>query len=163
MAKHGRGIICVPMESGRLEELGIYLMVSDNVDILKTAWTVSIDARHGITTGISAYDRAKTIKTLIDSKAKKEDLVRPGHIFPLRAREGGVLVRAGHTEACVDLMRLAKLTPAGAICEILGDPARGEDLGKNGRRRVEELFSVERVVPKMLEIYQSILAEERSS
>ncbi len=97
MAKHGRGIICVPMESKRLEELGIYLMVSDNVDILKTAWTVSIDAKHGITTGISAYDRAKTIKTLVSPKTTRADLVRPGHIFPLRAREVGVFVRAGHT------------------------------------------------------------------
>jgi len=113
MAKYGRGIICVPMESKRLEELGIDLMVSSNADELKTAWTVSIDARHGITTGISAYDRAKTVKTLIDPKTTKEDLVRPGHLFPLRSREGGVLVRAGHTEACVDLMRLAGLYPAG--------------------------------------------------
>lgn len=121
MAKHGRGIICVPMESRRLETLGIDLMVSENADEFKTAWTVSIDARRGITTGISAYDRAKTIRALIDPKTKSEDLVRPGHIFPLRAREGGVLVRAGHTEACVDLMRLAGLTPAGAICEIMND------------------------------------------
>ncbi len=121
MAKHGRGIICVPMESRRLEELGIDLMVSKNADEFKTAWTVSIDARHGITTGISAYDRAKTIQVLIDPKTKKDDLARPGHIFPLRAKEGGVLVRAGHTEACVDLMKLAGLTPAGAICEIMND------------------------------------------
>ncbi|MBI3252312.1 MAG: bifunctional 3,4-dihydroxy-2-butanone-4-phosphate synthase/GTP cyclohydrolase II [Candidatus Omnitrophica bacterium] len=132
MAKHGRGIICVPMEAGRLETLGVDPMVSDrNVDEFKTAWTVSIDARHGITTGISAYDRAKTIKVLIDPKTTKDDLVRPGHIFPLRAREGGVLVRAGHTEACVDLMKLAGLYPAGAICEIMNDDgsmARTPDL-----------------------------------
>src|SRR3989344_4714 len=96
-------------------------MVSDNVDILKTAWTVSIDARHGITTGISAYDRAKTIKVLTHPKTAKEDLIRPGHIFPLRARDGGVLVRAGHTEACVDLVRMAGLYPAGAICEIMNE------------------------------------------
>lgn len=121
MAKHGRGIICVPMESVRLSELGIDLMVQENRDEFKTAWTVSIDARRGITTGISAYDRAHTIKTLIDPKTRKDDLVRPGHLFPLRAREGGVLVRAGHTEACVDLMRLAGLYPAGAICEIMND------------------------------------------
>lgn len=121
MAKHGRGIICVPMESRRLETLGIDLMVSENADEFKTAWTVSIDARRGITTGISAYDRARTIRALIDPKTRPEDLVRPGHIFPLRAREGGVLVRAGHTEACVDLMRLGGLTPAGAICEIMND------------------------------------------
>lgn len=131
MAKHGRGIICVPMESKRLEELGIHLMVSDNLDILKTAWTVSIDAKRGVTTGISAYDRAKTIKVLVDNKSTRADLVRPGHIFPLRAREGGVLVRAGHTEACVDLMRLGGLYPAGAICEIMNDDgsmARTKDL-----------------------------------
>ncbi len=121
MAKHGRGIVCVPMESRRLEELGIDLMVQENMDEFKTAWTVSIDARHGISTGISAYDRSRTIKVLIDSKTRKDDLTRPGHIFPLRAREGGVLVRAGHTEACVDLMKLAGLYPAGAICEIMND------------------------------------------
>ena len=131
MAKHGRGIICVPMESKRLEELGIDLMVANNSDELKTAWTVSIDAKHGVTTGISAHDRAKTIQALIDPKTKRSDLARPGHIFPLRARDGGVLVRAGHTEACVDLMRLAGLYPAGAICEIMNDDgsmARTPDL-----------------------------------
>ena len=121
MAKHGRGIICVPMESKRLESLGVQLMVSTNEDEMKTAWTVSIDARRGITTGVSAYDRSKTIKVLIDPKTTREDLSRPGHIFPLRARDGGVLVRAGHTEGCVDLMRLAGLYPAGAICEIMND------------------------------------------
>lgn len=131
MAKHGRGIICVPMEGRRLEELGIDLMVANNADELKTAWTVSIDAKRGISTGISAYDRARTVKVLIDPKTKKDDLVRPGHLFPLRAREGGVLVRAGHTEACVDLMKLAGLYPAGAICEIMNDDgsmARTPDL-----------------------------------
>ncbi len=121
MAKHGRGIICVPMEGPRLEELGIDLMVANNQDDLKTAWTVSIDAKKGVTTGISAYDRSKTIQTLIDSKTKRSDLSRPGHIFPLRARDGGVLVRAGHTEACLDLMKIAGLYPAGAICEIMND------------------------------------------
>jgi 3,4-dihydroxy 2-butanone 4-phosphate synthase/GTP cyclohydrolase II len=121
MAKHGRGIICVPMESKRLEGLGIDLMVANSTDDLKTAWTVSIDAKHGISTGISAHDRANTIRTLIHPKTNRGDLARPGHIFPLRAREGGVLVRAGHTEACVDLMRLAGLYPAGAICEIMND------------------------------------------
>ena len=121
MATHGRGIICVPMESKRLQGLGIDLMVSTNEDEMKTAWTISIDARRGTTTGVSAYDRSKTIKALIDPKTRKGDLVRPGHIFPLRARNGGVLERAGHTEACVDLMRLAKLYPAGAICEIMNE------------------------------------------
>ena len=121
MAKHGRGIICVPMESARLEELGIDLMVAHNADELKTAWTVSIDAKRGITTGISAYDRSRTIQMLINPKSAKNDFSRPGHLFPLKAREGGVLVRAGHTEACVDLMKLAGLYPAGAICEIMND------------------------------------------
>ena len=121
MAKHGRGIICAPMTGERLAKLGIDLMVANNSDEYKTAWTVSIDARRGITTGISAYDRSRTVKTLIDPKTTQEDLARPGHIFPLRAREGGVLVRAGHTEACVDLARLAGLNPAGAICEIMND------------------------------------------
>ena len=133
MAKHGRGIICVPMESGRLEELGIDLMVVNSTDDLKTAWTVSIDAKQGVTTGISAQDRAKTVQALIEPKTKSKDLARPGHIFPLRAREGGVLVRAGHTEACVDLMKLAGLYPAGAICEIMNDDgsmARTPDLVK---------------------------------
>ncbi len=131
MAKHGRGLICVPMESRRLAELGIDLMVSENSDEFKTAWTVSIDAAHGVTTGISAHDRSRTIKTLIDPQTRQNDLARPGHLFPLRAREGGVLVRAGHTEACVDLMRLAGLYPAGAICEIMNDDgsmARTPDL-----------------------------------
>ncbi len=133
MAKHGRGIICVPMESKRLETLGIDLMVANNTDDLKTAWTVSIDAKKGITTGISAQDRAKTVQVLIDPHSKSSDLARPGHLFPLRAREGGVLVRAGHTEACVDLMKLAGLYPAGAICEIMNDDgsmARTPDLAK---------------------------------
>lgn len=133
MAKHGRGIICVPMTGERLQKLGVDLMVSQNQDEFKTAWTVSIDAKKGVSTGISAYDRSKTIRLLVDPKTEPQDLARPGHIFPLRAREGGVLVRAGHTEACVDLMRLAGLSPAGAICEIMNDDgtmARTPDLVK---------------------------------
>ena len=145
MAKHGRGIICVPMESQRLERLGIDLMVSDNADEFKTAWTVSIDARRGISTGISAYDRAKTIQTLIDPKTKGSDLVRPGHVFPLRARAGGVLVRAGHTEACLDLMKLAGLYPAGAICEIMNDDgtmARTSDLVQFSKKHRLKICSI---------------------
>ncbi len=137
MVKHGRGIVCVPMESERLAKLGIDLMVQGDGDEFKTAWTVSIDAKKGVTTGISAYDRSKTIRSLIDPKSSKSDFVRPGHIFPLRAREGGVLVRAGHTEACVDLMRLAGLKTAGAICEIMNDDgtmARMPELAKFARR-----------------------------
>ncbi|MCM8765757.1 MAG: bifunctional 3,4-dihydroxy-2-butanone-4-phosphate synthase/GTP cyclohydrolase II [Candidatus Omnitrophica bacterium] len=131
MAKHGRGLICVPMEGKRLDELGLYPMSNEPQDPYKTAWTISVDAKENITTGISAYDRAYTIKVLIDPRTKPEDLVKPGHIFPLRAKEGGVLVRAGHTEACVDLMKLAGLYPAGVICEIMnedGTMARTKEL-----------------------------------
>lgn len=121
MAKYGRGLICLPMEEKRLDELKLYPMISNGETPYGTAWTVSVDAKKGITTGISAYDRAQTIKTMINPKTLPDDLLRPGHIFPLKAKEGGVLVRAGHTEACVDLMRLAKLYPAGVICEIMND------------------------------------------
>ncbi|MBI4355281.1 MAG: bifunctional 3,4-dihydroxy-2-butanone-4-phosphate synthase/GTP cyclohydrolase II [Candidatus Omnitrophica bacterium] len=121
MAKHGRGIICVPMEGQRLDALGLHQMISQNQDPMKTAWTVSVDAREHVTTGISAHDRAQTIRTLLNPAAKPEDLARPGHIFPLRAKEGGVLRRAGHTEAGVDLARLAGLYPAAIICEIMHD------------------------------------------
>ncbi len=121
MAKYGRGLICLPMEGKRLSELKLYPMVSNNDAPYGTAWAVSVDAKGGITTGISAYDRAQTIKTIIDPKTSADDLVRPGHVFPLKAKEGGVLVRAGHTEACVDLMGLARLYPAGVICEIMND------------------------------------------
>jgi len=126
MAKFGRGLICVPMEEERLRELDLHLMLGDSgksnkKDPFSTAWTISVDAARGITTGISAFDRARTIEILIDPKAKPEDLIRPGHIFPLRARNGGILMRAGHTEAAVDMMKLAKLYPAGVICEIMNE------------------------------------------
>jgi 3,4-dihydroxy 2-butanone 4-phosphate synthase/GTP cyclohydrolase II len=119
MSSQGRGLVCVPMEPERLQVLDLKPMVMDNQTPLATAWTVSVDAKQGVTTGISAHDRAKTIRTLIDADARPSDLVRPGHTFPLRARHGGVLVRAGHTEAAVDLMRMAGLYPAGVICEIM--------------------------------------------
>jgi 3,4-dihydroxy 2-butanone 4-phosphate synthase/GTP cyclohydrolase II len=121
MAKHGRGLICLPVTGKRLDELGIPMMVGENTSKFATAFSVSVDAKHGTTTGISAADRAQTVKTVIDPKTKPEDLVRPGHIFPLRAREGGVLVRAGQTEAIVDLARLAGLYPAGVICEVMNE------------------------------------------
>ena len=130
MIKHGGGIICMPMEGGCLDTLGVQRMVNDP-DPSATAWTISVDARRGITTGISAHDRAETIGVLIDPKTRREDLRTPGHIFPLRAREGGVLVRAGHTEASIDLVKLAGLYPAGVICEIIkddGSMARVPDL-----------------------------------
>jgi len=121
MAKHGRGLICLPIIGQRLDELGIPLMVTNNTSHYSTAFTVSIEAKGQVTTGISAFDRAQTIKTVLDPDTKAEDLARPGHIFPIRAREGGVLVRAGHTEAIVDLARLAGFYPAGVICEIMDE------------------------------------------
>jgi len=121
MAKHGRGLICLPITGQRLDELGIPLMVTNNTSHYSTAFTVSIEAKSKVTTGISAFDRAQTIKTALDSNTKAGDLAQPGHIFPIRAREGGVLVRAGHTEAIVDLARLAGLYPAGVICEIMDE------------------------------------------
>jgi 3,4-dihydroxy 2-butanone 4-phosphate synthase/GTP cyclohydrolase II len=121
MAKYGRGLICLPIIDKRLDDLGIPLMVTNNTSQYSTAFTVSIEAKNQVTTGISAFDRAQTIKTVLDPNARAEDLVRPGHIFPIRAREGGVLVRAGHTEAIVDLARLAGFYPAGVICEIMDE------------------------------------------
>jgi len=123
MAAYGRGLICVPMEARRLEELRLEPMYKGAAgakrDPFATAWMVSVDAAKGVTTGISAYDRARAIEVLIDYRSSPDDLVRPGHIFPLRAVDGGVLVRAGHTEAAVDLMKLCGLYPAGVICEIM--------------------------------------------
>ncbi len=121
MAKHGRGLICVPMTGERLDLLNLESMVPKNTEKLRTYFTVSVDARTNVTTGISAFDRCETIKALIAPKTQPDDLTRPGHIFPLRAREGGVLARAGHTEAAVDLARLAGLEPAGVLCEIMDE------------------------------------------
>ncbi|MGB4331030.1 MAG: bifunctional 3,4-dihydroxy-2-butanone-4-phosphate synthase/GTP cyclohydrolase II [Dethiobacteria bacterium] len=120
MVRHGRGLVCAPLTAERLEQLDLPQMVSHNTDTHQTAFTVSVDAA-SVTTGISAYERAETIRTLIDPAAKPTDLRRPGHIFPLQAREGGVLRRAGHTEAAVDLAKLAGLPPAGVLCEILNE------------------------------------------
>ncbi|HZJ61130.1 MAG TPA: bifunctional 3,4-dihydroxy-2-butanone-4-phosphate synthase/GTP cyclohydrolase II [Chitinophagaceae bacterium] len=122
MTKHGRGLICVPLLDERCNELGLELMVNNNTALHETAFTVSVDLLgHGCTTGISAHDRAKTIRALIDPTTKPEDLGRPGHIFPLRAKKGGVLRRAGHTEAAIDLARLAGFEPAGVLVEIMND------------------------------------------
>lgn len=121
MAKYGRGLICLSLEPELVEKLKLPLMVDDNRSPFNTAFTVSIEAREGVTTGISAHDRAKTILTAVSDDAKPEDLVQPGHIFPLRARKGGVLFRTGQTEGSVDLARLADLKPAGVICEIMND------------------------------------------
>ena len=121
MARHGRGLVCLPLTRERLEELQLPLMVSDNTARFQTAFTVSIDAKEGVTTGISAGDRARTVLAAVDPSTRPEDLARPGHIFPLQAKEGGVLSRAGQTEAAVDLARLAGLFPAGVICEVMNE------------------------------------------
>jgi 3,4-dihydroxy 2-butanone 4-phosphate synthase / GTP cyclohydrolase II len=119
MAREGRGLICIAMEGKRLDELQLPMMVAHNTSTFGTAFTVSVEAREGTTTGISAADRANTVRKLVDSKAKPDDFVKPGHMFPLRAREGGVLTRSGQTEAAVDLARLAGLFPSGVICEVM--------------------------------------------
>ena len=121
MTKYGRGLICLPITGQRLDELGIPIMVTNNTSRHSTAFTISIEAKDKVTTGVSAFDRAQTIQTVLDPDTRAGDLVQPGHIFPIRAREGGVLVRAGHTEAIVDLARLAGLYPAGVICEIMDE------------------------------------------
>ncbi len=167
MAKHGRGLICLALTPERCEELGLRLMAAKNEAPLQTAFTISIEAAEGVTTGISAHDRARTIQVAIDPHSKPSDLVQPGHVFPLKAKPGGVLERTGHTEAAVDLARLAGLIPAGVICEIMnedGTMARVPDLAayceRHGlkmvtvadliayRRRTEKL--VERVVATRL-------------
>ena len=134
MAKHGRGLICVPMTGERLDALNISMMVNENTAPMGTAFTVTVDARRGVTTGTSARDRAVTIATLVDPAAIADDLTRPGHILPLRAMSGGVLRRAGHTEAAVDLARLAGCSPAGVICEVMDEDG--------GMARVPELMKL---------------------
>jgi 3,4-dihydroxy 2-butanone 4-phosphate synthase/GTP cyclohydrolase II len=145
MATYGRGLICLPLTEERVRHLGISMMVSENTSPFGTAFTVSVDAASGITTGISAADRAKTILDAIADDAKPQDLVTPGHIFPLRARKGGVLVRAGQTEGSVDLARLAGLKPAGVICEIMnndGTMARQPDLIKFAKKHRLKVVTV---------------------
>ncbi len=121
MAKHARGLICLPIIGHRLDELKIPLMVQENTAKFSTAFAVSIEAKHKTSSGISAHDRAATVKVVLDSNTKPDDLARPGHMFPIRAKEGGVLVRAGHTEAIVDLAKFAGLYPAGVVCEIMNE------------------------------------------
>jgi 3,4-dihydroxy 2-butanone 4-phosphate synthase/GTP cyclohydrolase II len=136
MTKHGRGLICLPLTRERLEELHLPLMVSENTARYQTAFTVSIDAKEGVSTGISAFDRSRTVLAAIDPSTTPDDLARPGHIFPLQANDGGVLSRAGQTEAAVDLARLGGLNPAGVICEIMnedGTMARMPELVKVSR------------------------------
>jgi len=145
MATHGRGLICLPLTETNVRRLGLSMMVSENTSPFGTAFTVSVDSASGITTGISAADRAKTILDAIADDAKPQDLVTPGHIFPLRARNGGVLVRAGQTEGSVDLARLAGLKPAGVICEIMKDDgtmARQPDLMKFARKHKLKVVTI---------------------
>jgi 3,4-dihydroxy 2-butanone 4-phosphate synthase/GTP cyclohydrolase II len=141
MAKHGRGLICLTMTGEQIDKFNLPPMTASNKARRSTAFTVSIEAREGITTGISAFDRARTIAAAINPNAKSDDIVSPGHIFPLRAAEGGVLKRAGHTEGSVDLMRLAGLSPAGVICEIMGDD------GEMMRRPALEIFAKQHNLP----------------
>src|ERR1700726_1815976 len=121
MARHGRGLICVPTPNERAEQLDLQRMVTQNREAQRTDFPVSVDAARGVTTGISAYDRATTILAIANAHSSPDDLTQPGHVFPLRAKEGGVLRRAGHTEAAVDLARMAGLQSAGVLCEILHD------------------------------------------
>ena len=149
MARFGRGLICVPTTEERLKQLGIERMVLQNRESFKTDFQVSVDAARGITTGISAADRAATIKAMADPTAVPESLVQPGHVFPLRARAGGVLQRAGHTEAAVDLVKLAGGRPIGVICEVLkddGSMARLPDLVKFARKHRLKLATIEALI-----------------
>jgi 3,4-dihydroxy 2-butanone 4-phosphate synthase/GTP cyclohydrolase II len=149
MATHGRGIICVPMLGERLDELQIPMMVSDNTAPMGTAFTVTVDARRGVTTGTSAYDRAVGIRTLVDPATRPEDLTRPGHVNPLRAKAGGVLRRAGHTEAAIDFARLAGCYPAGVICEVMdeqGGMARVPLLTEIARRHGLKMTTIKALI-----------------
>jgi 3,4-dihydroxy 2-butanone 4-phosphate synthase/GTP cyclohydrolase II len=154
MAKFGRGLICMPLTAEKCDSLSLYPQTVDNTARLGTAFTVSIDAAEGVTTGISAADRARTIQAVIADDAKPSDLVRPGHIFPLRAREGGVLVRAGQTEGIVDLTRLAGLKPAGVICEIMnedGSMARVPELLKFCEQHKLKIVSIAKLIEYRLQ------------
>lgn len=149
MATHGRGLICLTLTPDHLEKLSLPMMVQDNKSPFETAFTVSIEARRGVTTGISAADRARTIQAAVAPDVKPEDLVSPGHIFPLRARRGGVLVRTGQTEGSMDLARLAGLTPAGVICEIMKDDgtmARMPDLEEFSKKHNMKIVTIEDLI-----------------
>ena len=149
MATYGRGLICMPMTEDRVAKLGIPMMVGRNDSHFGTPFTVTVEARSGVSTGISASDRARTVEVLIDPKTRPEDLVMPGHMFPLRARDGGVLVRAGQTEAVVDLCRLAGLNPAGVCCEMMkadGSMSRLPDLKRFGTRHKMKIISVDQLI-----------------
>jgi 3,4-dihydroxy 2-butanone 4-phosphate synthase / GTP cyclohydrolase II len=165
MAKHARGLICVPTTGDRLKQLGVEQMVVQNRDTFKTDFQVSVDAARGVTTGISAADRARTIRIMVDPTATPADLVQPGHIFPLRSKPGGVLRRAGHTEAAVDLASLAGLRPAGVICEIMNDDgtmARLPELLRFAKRHrlrictIEDLIEFRRTSERLVEKVEAI-------
>jgi len=166
MAKEARGLICLTLEEERIRRLNLPMMVSDNQSPFETAFTVSIEAAEGVTTGISAHDRAHTILTAVAKDARPEDLVRPGHVFPLRARRGGVLVRTGQTEGSVDLARLAGLEPAGVICEIMNDDgtmARMPDLERFAEKHGMVIVSIAELIRYRLEkerLVQRVAEEE---
>jgi len=165
MATYGRGLVCLSLTEERVKHLGLSMMVSENTSPFGTAFTVSVDAASGITTGISAADRAKTILDAVADDAKPQDLATPGHIFPLRARKGGVLVRAGQTEGSVDLARLAGLKPAGVICEIMKDDgtmARQPDLMKFARRHKLKVITVADLIQYRLN-YDSLVFRAASA
>ncbi len=165
MATYGKGLICVPMESTRVQELKLEPMVRFNTEQYHTAFTVSVDAAKGITTGISAFDRAHTVKVLIDPLTKPEDLVKPGHIFPLESVKGGVLRRAGHTEASVDLCKLANLYPAAVICEIMNDDgtmARLPQLLEFAKKHNLRIYTIEDLIRYRLK-FDSLIKIEASS
>ena len=160
MAKHGRGLICLALTKKQVENLKLPLMSSVNKSRMQTAFTISIEASKGISTGISAQDRAKTIKTAINPKVKKKEIVSPGHVFPLVARSGGVLVRAGHTEASVDISKLSKLNPSSVICEVMnedGRMARLNDLFKFSRKHNIKLASIEDLISYRLK-YEKLIS-----
>jgi 3,4-dihydroxy 2-butanone 4-phosphate synthase/GTP cyclohydrolase II len=149
MIRHTSGVVCMPMEGRRLDELQVPMMVAGSHDLQRTAFTVSVDASHGTTTGISAADRTATIRAMIDPATRPKDLVRPGHVFPLRYRDGGVLKRAGHTEAAVDLARLAGLYPAGVLCEVVnedGSMARLPDLARFAAEHDLRMISIAHLI-----------------
>lgn len=149
MAKHGRGLVCVPIEALRAAELDLPLMIDKNTAPLQCNFTVSVDAKTGITTGISAHDRVKTIQLLLSPKTKPEDLSRPGHVFPLIGRNGGVLVRTGHTEGALDLMKIARLNPMAVICEIMGDDGKmlsGSRLKKFASQHRLKLITIKDII-----------------
>ena len=161
MAKHGRGLICLALTKKKIDNLKLPLMSPINKSRMQTAFTVSIEAKKGITTGISAHDRAKTIKIAINKKTKKKDIVSPGHVFPLVAREGGVLERAGHTEASVDISKLSKLNPSSVICEVMnedGRMARLNDLFKFSKKHKIKLASIEDIISYRLQ-YEKLITK----